>query len=305
MIDTFLEELDQRLRVPARVRRRIVAEAHDHLVESVDRRVASGAQRADAESAAISSFGDPAVVAMQFGAAWQTRAMRRVPAVTGAAGVVLAAGFLLAAATQPAPADRAQVTHVSVAVPFNVGAVAFQIAVVAGILGLIRTASRWRLIEASATDRRLVTTSGRCCGVALAATAICWSIALLDDGRASGDARWSTLSIGIVVMAGGALLGVIGVLVVGRLDADEAAAPGVPTNAGLLGLGERLLGWELGRPWPSCIAVAMLAGTGAAINAETAMPGSLAWGAVEVVVVVAAFVALGGPLGLRHPAEQP
>jgi hypothetical protein len=63
MIDDYLDELRARLRGPAAERDRILAEAQDHLRESVAAGVAAGLTEAAAQQAAIDAFGSVRAVA--------------------------------------------------------------------------------------------------------------------------------------------------------------------------------------------------------------------------------------------------
>ncbi len=57
VVEDYLDQLYARLRCPPRAARRILAEAEDHLRESVDGGLAAGLTQAEAEEQAISSFG--------------------------------------------------------------------------------------------------------------------------------------------------------------------------------------------------------------------------------------------------------
>ena len=298
-IDGYLDDLACRLHLPARARDRIIEEVRDHLMESVEVRIAEGADLDDASRAALAAFGGAAEVAARFGAAWQTRALRAIPATSAVTGVVAVGGFLLASLTQPALSHPQASAPLVVQVPFQVGAVALQIAFVAGVLALIRTASRWRLVEASSADRRLVMRTGGVGAVGIGVVAAAWAVALVADGLVHRDARWSTLVGGIALMLVAATAGVVLPSRLGRLDADEASEPGAPVGRGVLALGERALAVQQRLPAAVCASVALVTGAAAAVFAEEPLPASLAWGAGEAIVVVAAFLLLGQTLGLR------
>src|SRR5919204_161623 len=90
MISSYLDALTAELRVPARVRARIVAEAADHLHEAV----AAG----QTEREAVEAFGDPREVAHRFHEQLASSSARRASAGTAA----LIGGFAVALAFAPA-----------------------------------------------------------------------------------------------------------------------------------------------------------------------------------------------------------
>ncbi len=99
-IADYLDELDRELRVKRSPRRRLLAEAADHLYASADEVAASGLARDEAEQQAVRCFGDAAFVARQFAHAVASTAART--ALVGAATActayaVAAAVFILMA----------------------------------------------------------------------------------------------------------------------------------------------------------------------------------------------------------------
>jgi hypothetical protein len=81
-IATRLRALDRALRVPRRLRRRILTEAEDHLREAASR---------DGADAAVAAFGDVAAIARGFHEQLATRAARRAAAVGCLAAAVAVA----------------------------------------------------------------------------------------------------------------------------------------------------------------------------------------------------------------------
>ena len=67
LIDQYLDELADALRVGARRARRILAETEDHLNEAVRSRVEAGSTPEEAQRAAIAGFGAPREIAARFG----------------------------------------------------------------------------------------------------------------------------------------------------------------------------------------------------------------------------------------------
>jgi hypothetical protein len=69
LIDQYLDELAEALRVDGRRARRILAETEGHLNDAVQARVESGSSPEAAQRAAIAAFGPPRDIAARFGAA--------------------------------------------------------------------------------------------------------------------------------------------------------------------------------------------------------------------------------------------
>jgi hypothetical protein len=120
MIGPYLSELERELRLPARLRRRVLAEAADHLHESAAAFVAEGMPPDEAEFAAVAAFGPARDLAHRFADELATRAVGR--AAWAACAAAVAFGLVFAARV-------------------HTGAVAFfavQVAFVAGLVTLIR-----------------------------------------------------------------------------------------------------------------------------------------------------------------------
>jgi len=86
LVEEYLDELYSKLRGSPRQGRRLLAEAEDHLRQRVDEGLASGLTLAEAQQAAVSSFGSVRAVVR----AHDTR-LRRVPGLAILADVVMAA----------------------------------------------------------------------------------------------------------------------------------------------------------------------------------------------------------------------
>jgi hypothetical protein len=116
-IHAFLDEFGQALKLPGRRRRRVLDEAHDHLLEATERRIAMGMDPSVAEMASVEAFGDPVAVASRFdpGRLWRLRrafwgAMDRFDRwhadhiVAGAAVLLAPVAVLVAVLWSPVPA---------------------------------------------------------------------------------------------------------------------------------------------------------------------------------------------------------
>jgi hypothetical protein len=120
MIGPYLTELERELRLPARLRRRVLAEAADHLHESAAAYVDEGMPADEAEFAAVAAFGSARDLAHRFADELATRAVGRAAWAACAATVAFGLFFVTQVAT---------------------GAIAFfavQVAFVAGLVTLIR-----------------------------------------------------------------------------------------------------------------------------------------------------------------------
>lgn len=112
LIDAYLVELEVRLgRIPDRTS--VVDEVADHLWEKVDRLVATGISRAEAQHRALSEFGDPEVVGRAFashahgGAAVPTTVSKGFGVVAAVGGGLWMVGGLVLLATFGSESDLA------------------------------------------------------------------------------------------------------------------------------------------------------------------------------------------------------
>ena len=97
-VEEYLDQLYASLRTTPREARRIIAEAEDHLRESVEAGLAAGLTERAAQEAAISSFGSVRAVVRAHA--------RRVPPVTVLGELVMAAWKLGSIAPPPAAPPR-------------------------------------------------------------------------------------------------------------------------------------------------------------------------------------------------------
>lgn len=203
MIERYLAELDAELRVPSRTRRRIVAEARDHLNTMVADDDAGGLEANQAR--AIAAFGTPTVIARRFAcelAVGATRRAARRGAVMLAACLVicdvLTSSFLHVAAgwINDGPGS---------ALLWIVG----QIGLVAGVVSLARAHAARRdevpdTVRLRYAARGLIVLAG-CSALTLALTAA--DLAEEITSRGIGHATVVviaalTLSMGIITAAG-------------------------------------------------------------------------------------------------------
>lgn len=298
MIDDFLAELDTRLRVSRRARVRILAEVRDHLDDSVEHLRASDPQSQSALDEAIRAFGPAAAVATQFNAAAGTRAMRRGTGVAFVSGVLVAAGFLVAAVTQPRPRAASGATF-AVQASFFGAALAFQVASVAGARAASRVLAVGRAAAAAIEDRLLVRRCAMICVGALSVAAVAWASCVGLAARSLVHPNRVTLVVGPAVMIGAVA---VAIALLAKLDINplaEATDERSP-RAGSAVLGERTVSIVQRHPVALCAAFAALSGLAAMSHAETTAVGSLPWGVLQAAAVVLGFAVLGPPLGLRE-----
>ena len=287
-IDRWLTELRRDLRVGGAARRRIVAECAEHLRESAARH---------GETEAVARFGRPAEIAEGFNVELGAHRSRWA--------TVFAAIALVAAAAATIHLAHEGPQHLEA--PWPVALVFFVAAQVAAVaLGsAVAQAVRWRTRTASPGE--LVLQSRRT-AVAVVAGALTLGAAAVSVTGGS-DVGW-VVAGGFVLLAGAGwaalrarrLLGAATPSPVTPLDDAAALLASVPL-AGALAARVRDLLDPVRHPLRCCALVAALAASAAFARNQGergATAGqSLALAAIEAGAVVACFVVLGPPLGLR------
>jgi hypothetical protein len=231
-IDRYLEQLGRELRVPSRRRRRILIEAREHLHDVRVELTGAGLPAAEAEQAAVRRFGPAREVGRCFVEELAAVSARRAAAVATAAVAAGVAGFLGAGlATAAAGMATSSVAALAQVADPRVGAaliVAFQVATVAGVLGLVRWL-RWSVRPAiPAADLRLLVRSSGVAAGAVAAGVACEVAVLLQLPVGAATGRVGVALAGAVA-AGGLLAAVAAVAVAqaaawaARLERSSAA----------------------------------------------------------------------------------
>jgi HAAS domain-containing protein len=338
MVSRHLESLDRELRLPPRARRRIVAEARDHLHQAVAAGLERGLSPEDAERAAVAGFGDPRELAAAFheqsAVASASRASSRTSALLG---VFLVAGLF---------AGGGRLNHF----PYGVVVwIAAQVAVVSGAIAAARWL-RYRGATGSAIPAARLGDSYR----ANVLTIACVAVAALAEGvdaLTHGSSWPAGYAIGsAVLLAGAAAVGLLvaragararlvtlaeppqpegaldDLLAVSRmaLTAAERRVPAISASrrraehavAAVRGRAPRLALWlDLRRsPWRFCAIFALACGLALAAahgitdgggpltlsNAARALSGGLVLMAIEGTAVVLGFAAFGRFLGIRR-----
>ena len=281
MIELYLEALDRELvdvGIPIRLRRRILAEAEDHL-------------RAD--DGALERFGAPAEIANEFAAEIGARASRRAAvgafAALGLAGVVYAVSFVGAAFAGHPPPDTwpllAQLALVAVIL-------APQVSFVAGSLALLRVLRTRGPVLPSAE----LTVINRRTGVALVFGIVTMvALAVLAVELRNDSAGWwvALTLIGAAVAMPLLVLAALPAVVAARLRPRVAGEPGDLFDD---------LGFARTGPWRFAGLVAI--GLGIVVFLAAAVQGDPFDGAVngtaEALACLAGFAAFSRYLGLRR-----
>jgi vacuolar-type H+-ATPase subunit H len=310
----YVHRLDRELRVRRAPRRRLLAEAEDHLRSSADELVSAGRSAADAEREAVARFGAAADVARGFAHAAASSTARA--AVAWAAAVFLAYGATATLFLVTAPSWLRDFPH---GAPSTL---ALQVAGVALAVTAIR-AARWRGTLMLDEERlRLVANGALIAALAVGAGA---SAELLVALTRPAAAPWSDAAALIAAFALAVVLGVPAALVAAAAHARAnglGALPGASAGtdrrdeltladdvAALVPVLGGVARAALRRPGRTCAAAAGAAfvAVAAAQLAETdardasIVLGALAVGLLEAVAIVIGFLTLGGPLGLRTP----
>ena len=310
-IAQYLEELARELRLNSAPRRRLLAEATDHLCSSAAELRASGLAQEEAERAAVARFGNAAEVALSFARAAASASARTALAwaATAWAAYGLASGVFILAAPgwlrdfpQGAPS---------------------MIALQVGLVALSVSTLRARRLRGSLFDEprlRLVARGGLVASLALALAAAGELVLALAR---PAPAPWSEAGgvIGAYAVAAVAALAAAGLALAthARVRAlrrrqhgsgDElapAAAALVDDVANLAPALRRLVAAAVSRPLLACLAVAGAAFLAVALaelsggNEGQASPlfAAAATGSFEAGAVVVSYLTLARPLGLR------
>jgi hypothetical protein len=312
-ITAYLRVLDDELRRKRAPRRRLLAEAEDHLRSIAEELGRGGRSAVGAEREAVARFGAAPEVARRFAHAAASSMARAAVAWAGVAFLAYAATAVLFVVS--APSWLRDFPH---GAPSTL---ALQVAAVALAVTAVR-ALHWRRSLAIDEERlRLVANGALIAALAIAAGAGAELLVALTRPAA---APWTdataliaafAVAAGVCIPAGlAAVVGCARATGLGSRRAD-ADSPDYPTLADdveafvpLLG---RLARAALRRPGSTCagvagaafvaVAVAQLPGTDFPRDAS-AVTGAFAVGLFEAVAVVAGYLTLGRPLGLRKPA---
>jgi uncharacterized membrane protein len=300
-VEAYLDRLAHELRARRTPRRRLLAEAEDHLRSTAEELVTRGCSAVDAEREAIERFGDAPEVAHRFALATASSTARSAVGWAAAAFFAYGASALVFLAT--APVWLRDFPH---GAPSTL---ALQVAAVALGVTTVRVL-RWRRGRVLDEERvRLVANGAVTAAVAVAIGAGAELLVALTRPAA---APWGEAAAPIGMFAVAAVLCVPAALVAaasraragglgGRGDAGLTLADDFEAVAPVLG---RLARTALRRPGLTCAAVAGSAFAAVTIAQLAASDASLFFGAAavglfEATAIVIGFLTLGRPLGLR------
>ena len=225
--------------------------------------------------------------------------MRRAPMVVFVAGVAVFGGLLFAARSQPHPRVPTPAT-LEAQVAFFVAALAFQIAVVAGVCAASRALALSRTPAVESKDRQFVRRAALIATAALAVAAVGWVTTLGFAFETETHPNTASVVFAGVVMFSAAAVAIIATFRLRMNVSDDVT--GVPVAIDhAMSLGERALALVTRHPAWSCTTVAALSAWAAMAHAETTFTGALPWGIIEAATVVGAFILLGPMLDLRRP----
>lgn len=299
-IAAYLARLDDELRVNRAPRRRLLAEAEDHLRSVAEELVATGRSPADAERAAVARFGAAAEVARRFAHAAASSTARTAAFWTGLAFIAYAVTAVLFVVT--APSWLHDFPHGAPSM------LALQFATVAVALTAVR-ALHWRRSLLLDEERlHLLANSALIATLALGAgVAGELIVALTRPAAAPWSDAWPLLaSFGLAALAGvpAVFAATASHVRAGALD----SLPARPASSERLTLADDIAAVvprlhapvraALGRPALTCAAVAVAA-LAAVVLTQPLVFASLVLGAFEATAVVLGYLTLGRPLGLR------
>ena len=294
-IDEYIRELASGLHLGRRRCAAVLDEVLDHLSESANAAVRRGIAPLEAQINAVATFGVLEDVIRQFNAAAGARAMRRIPMVTAATGIVVISVFLSIARSQPRTGHSASV---AMQVSFFAAILGFQLALAAGIRGASRAATVWRTSAAFANDRSLVRRSAVISMGALCMGALALTVNFFFDARQGSHAN------AVALVAAGAAMNVVAIaglvmslhLRVNPGDTDSHPAQDTPH---VMFLGESIVARLYRHPVAACTLATFVASAWAINGSEATFPSALWWGIGEAITVIAAFIWLGPTLELR------
>ncbi len=284
LIDAYLTELDGALQLPRARRRRVLAEAADHLLCATERRVEAGEAADAAQRGAIDAFGPAPVVALAHERAAALDAARPLGPVVG----VLLAVFAALVAIAQGQASVASGLAGGIAV------LAVQIAAVCGVLTIVRLWRHRRDAEVAGGKLRLIGRGALVAVASIGAAIVAIAVAVATGDEPAGAPLVVALvgSAAVTIAAAAIATAAVRRAAVVARRADEPA----PDDAwdDLAALAGRLPVAGLQRhPWRVAGATALAAGLAAALGHLVA-EGPPADGAGDLVAVTAVLVGLEG-----------
>ena len=284
LVDSYLTELAGALQLPRGRRRRVLAEAADHLLCATEGRLDAGEAPDAAQRAAIDAFGPAPVVALAHERAAALDAARPL----GPAVAVLLAVFAAVVAVAQGQASLASGLAGAIAV------LAVQVAAVCGVLTIVRLWRHRRDTGVTGGKLRLIGRGALIAVASVGAAVVAIAVVLItgDDGAGAPLVVALVASAAATIVAGAIGTSAVRRAAVVALRADEPAPDDVWDD--LAALAGRLPVAGLQRhPWRVACLTALAAGLAAALGHLVA-EGPPADGAGDLVAVTAALVGLEG-----------
>jgi len=311
-IASYVEQLDRELRLEHAPRRRLLAEAEDHLRSASEELVEQGMKREEAERGAIERFGTAALVAHFFAHAHASRSTKA--ALVWVISAFCAYGGAVLAIVLTAP---------SWLLDFPQGApsmLGLQVAFVALALGTVRVLRHRRKLVIVEPQLRFAANAAAVAALALVGAAFA---ELLLGWTRPAAAPWAEETLLLALYGAVCLVSIVVSLVacntLGRAQAvARTPSDGAYRASGSAALAEDVaaLSPPLGRLAAAAVAhparvcalvagVAFVAMTGASaldsasLQHASALAGALTTGAFEAAAVVVGYLAFGRTLGIR------
>jgi len=284
LVDSYLTELAGALQLTRRRRRRVLAEAADHLLCATEQRLEAGEAPDAAERGAIDAFGPAPVVALAHERAAALDAARPL----GPAVAVLLAVFAALVAIAQGRASLASGLAGGIAV------LAMQVAAVCGVLTIVRLWRHRREVGVAGGKLRLIGRGALVAVASIGAAVVAIAVAVVIGDEPAGAPLVIALvaSATATIAAGAVTASALRRAAVVARRADEPA----PDDAwdDLAALAGRLPVAGLQRhPWRVAGATALAVGLAAALGHLVA-EGPPADGAGDLVAVTAVLVGLEG-----------
>jgi hypothetical protein len=311
-IASYVEQLERELRLRHAPRRRLLAEAEDHLRSESEELVEQGVKREEAERVAIERFGAAALVARSFAHAYVSRSTKAALVWVIAAFCAYSGAVLAIVLTAP-----------SWLLDFPQGApsmLALQVAFVALVLGTVRVLRHRRSLVIVEPQLRFAANGAAVAALALAGAAFAefllgWTrpVAAPWHEETSLLALYGAvcvISIVVALVACGTLGRAQAVARTPRAGADLASGSAALAQdvAALSPALAPLAGAAVAHPARACAlvaGVAFVAMTGVSVpdssslQHASALAGALTAGAFEAAAVVVGYLAFGRILGIR------
>jgi hypothetical protein len=311
-IACYIEQLDRELRLKHAPRRRLLAEAEDHLRSASEELSEQGMKRGDAERVAIERFGAAALVARSFAHAYASRSTKAALVWVISAFGVYAGAVLTIVLTAP-----------SWLLDFPQGApsmLALQIAFVALVLCSVRMLRDRRNLVIVEPQLRFVANGAAVAALALAGAAFA---ELLVGWTRPASAPWQEETLLLALYGVVCLISIVASLVacsaLGRAQAvARTPRAGAELPSGSAALADDvaalspafapLAAAAVAHPARACAlvaGVAFVAMTAASVSDTSslehpsALAGAVTAGVVEAAAVVVSYLAFGRILGIR------